>query len=543
MDNKSAILQQPSPFRIVLLYIIIGSLYIYYSDQVIRLFSGNAATLSSLQTKKGVAFVLITAGLLFLVVNVYRKKMMHDHELYQDEVKLSEEKYWTLFNESPISMWIYDVNTLRFLLVNETACTKYGYSREEFYHMTVDAIRPAQDMPRFHSSLKDARSSGKIVWHKPFRHITRNGEVRIVKIKSSAIIFEGSDSRLVTVMDVTDEVNAQVELKEANERLSAASQIAMLGYWDRDLVADTIYWSPELYKIFELCPETFDLTIDNIISRFHPDHRDTFGANLLELFKNGGLVSFEHRILVGDGREKWILQRLKLIKNEEGIPVKLEGISLDITERKVAQQALHESNERFGMVTRAAVEAIIDWDAVNGGLFVSDGFRDLFGHNIRTGDASLWLRYIHPVDRERVVCALKKALSTKTQDNFYVEFRFLKADGQIAYVQHRGIFVRDRNGRVVRAVGAMIDVTATVHKMQHIEQQNEKLREITWVQSHIVRGPLATLMGLTTMLKDNDLDPAEIREVLDGIATCADRLDGVIHDIVKKAEAATEYAA
>lgn len=548
MKSKDLVMSPQTGLRVVLPYVLVGSLYIYFSDHLLQLFSSNAAILSCLQTLKGLAFILATAGLLLLLVQAHDKRIAAHYKEYVEDLKRSEEellrseeKYWSIFNESPVPMWIFDETNLRFLLVNETACIKYGYSKEEFYCMGIGNIRPPEDMPRFYDALANAKNSKIMSWQRPFRHITKNGDILLVKIKSTGISFEGKACRLVTAMDVTKEMTYQMELKLANERLCTASQIAMLGYWSRDLVTAEIYWSEELYKIFELSPEAFELSPENIQNRFHPDDRAQFDADLQEVFKHNEIRESEQRIVMPDGRQKWIVQRLKLITGDDNVPLKLEGVALDITERKKTQQAVRESNERFTMVTKAAVEAIIDWNVSQGEVFLSDGFRELFGHNTVVNDSSLWLNYIHPDDRDRVIADLKKALATSAQEYFYVEFRFLKADGEVAYVEHRGIFVRNEKGRVVRAVGAMIDVTGSVNKMQKIEQQNQKLREITWIQSHIVRGPLATLMGLTSMLQENDLLATEREEMLAGITACANKLDKVIHDIVKKAEEATEY--
>lgn len=84
---------------------------------------------------------------------------------------------------------------------------------------------------------------------------------------------------------------------------------------------------------------------------------------------------------------------------------------------------------------------------------------------------------------------------------FYAAFRYLKVNCEIAYVQHRGLIVRDKNGKPVRAVGSLLDMTEMMERNIKIENQNKAFSEIARIQSHKIRVPLTTLMGLVNMLK------------------------------------------
>ncbi|HEX4384933.1 MAG TPA: EAL domain-containing protein [Myxococcales bacterium] len=131
----------------------------------------------------------------------------------QDALQASEERYRLLFDASPQPMWVYDLTTLHFLAVNQSALTHYGYSREEFSRMTITEIRPLEDQPLLVERLVkplEAESPGTL-----WRHRKKSGEIIDVEISSHALDLEGRKARLVVANDVTDRLRAQQKLWHA----------------------------------------------------------------------------------------------------------------------------------------------------------------------------------------------------------------------------------------------------------------------------------------------------------------------------------------
>jgi PAS domain S-box-containing protein len=187
------------------------------------------------------------------------------------------------------------------------------------------------------------------------------------------------------------------------------------------------------------------------------------------------------------------------------------------------------------MSAKATVEAIIDWVITNNEVIWGEGFHTLLGFDLKEKNFRLWSDNIHADDRKKVLGDLRKTLLDATKHQFNAEFRFVKADGDIAYVQHRGVFIRDANGKATRALGAMIDLTESLNKIRRIVLQEKALKEIAWTQSHIVRAPLANLMGLVGLIKNNVTTGISDELLLGYISDSAEKLDGVIRDVVIKA--------
>ncbi|MEG4961046.1 MULTISPECIES: CHASE4 domain-containing protein [unclassified Microcoleus] len=137
------------------------------------------------------------------------------------ELRGSEERYRLLFKNNPHPMWVYDLETLEFIAVNQAAIHHYGYSRDEFLNMTVADIRPPQELPKLLKNISqvDAGIDFAGVW----QHKKKNGTIIDVEITSYALIFDSRNAELVLAHDVTDRLQAEVELYKAKEAAEAAS--------------------------------------------------------------------------------------------------------------------------------------------------------------------------------------------------------------------------------------------------------------------------------------------------------------------------------
>jgi PAS domain S-box-containing protein len=524
-----------------LLYAVVSGVYIYASDYFLALFIPDIALLSKIQTEKGIGFIIVTTVFLYLLVkkNIDKTSNYYQHvikllEEADSQLKDSQEEFMSLFNHSPLPMWLFDTETLRFIRVNDAFCNYYGYAPEEYMTMTIKDIRPSEDIPILEKMLANTLKKNLSNNAKTVRHRKKNGEIIHVKIKTSKVTFEGRQARLVSAVDISAKMDAQTKLMESNARLQLASEIACLGYWTHDLVPNKIHWSEELYKIFEVDPNTFPLNMESIISCFHPEDRIYLDPKVLKDHEDVALKENELRIITPEGKVKWIFERIYVVKNEEGKVIKLEGVTLDITKRKLHEQELQANEERFKILAKATVEAIIDWDIKNDKAIWGEGFQTLFGYDLSVYDNYLWSSNIHPEDREQVLEDLNKTLQDPTKQFFNAEFRFFKANRDIAFVQHRGVFIRDANGAAVRAYGAMVDFTESLERMNKIGLQDKALKDISWTQSHVVRAPLANLLGFIYLLEENIETGLSDKELIDHIAASARRLDDIIRDIVSK---------
>lgn len=170
---------------------------------------------------------------------------------------------------------------------------------------------------------------------------------------------------------------------------------------------------------------------------------DGFNTMLAQIQERDGALQKVHNEL-----EKRVEQRTLALRQE-------------IAERLRAEEAVRESDERFKLVARATNDAVWDWNLSTNALWWNEGFQSLFGYSHAPAEATVqsWLSRLHPDDSRRVVTRKNKAVSSG--ENFWSdEYRFRRADGSYAYIFDRGYVIRDEQGKPLRMVGAMADITA-----------------------------------------------------------------------------------
>ncbi|HYK19819.1 MAG TPA: PAS domain S-box protein, partial [Pyrinomonadaceae bacterium] len=139
-----------------------------------------------------------------------------ERKRFEEALRDSEERYRLLFESTPQPIWVYNEETLAFLAVNEAATRTYGFTRDEFLSMTVNDVRPGEDIP----TLMIKHDPNDLVISSPWRHRTKDGKTIYVEMSSHPVIFDGKNSRLVIVNDVTD----RKLLDEKQQQLHASLQ-------------------------------------------------------------------------------------------------------------------------------------------------------------------------------------------------------------------------------------------------------------------------------------------------------------------------------
>ena len=141
-----------------------------------------------------------------------------ERKQFEEALRDSEERYRLLFESTPQPIWVYNEETLAFLAVNEAATRTYGFTRDEFLSMTVNEIRPSEDVPTL--LIKNAAAHDELILSSPWRHKTKDDKTIYVEMSSHPVVFDGKHSKLVIVNDVTE----RKLLDEQQQRLHASLQ-------------------------------------------------------------------------------------------------------------------------------------------------------------------------------------------------------------------------------------------------------------------------------------------------------------------------------
>jgi PAS domain S-box-containing protein len=339
-----------SEIRLPLFYFIFGALWILISDAVVFTIIGEEPEQSQqVSVVKGVVFVTITTLFVFLLLRSGQIKQRAAAE----KIASTQREFDYLFKNNPQPMWIFDVETLDFLEVNDAAAEKYGYSRAQFLTMTIRDIRPLEDMPRLEQVVQ--QTNPRFGTHGDWRHVTSSGAVLDVEIISYRIDFKGRPASLVMVRDITDRKRAEQALRDSEMRLESILSNLTDVVWALDVGTDQlVYLSP---GIETLSGRPHGQFLDNREARremIHPEDRSFFEEQVAYL-RQHHQRSIEYRILQTDGTVRWVSDRAWAVCDESGTVIRFDGILSDITERKQLEAETLE-NERLRLALEKEIE-------------------------------------------------------------------------------------------------------------------------------------------------------------------------------------------
>ncbi|MGZ6613185.1 MAG: PAS domain S-box protein [Solirubrobacteraceae bacterium] len=172
-----------------------------------------------------------------------------------------------------------------------------------------------------------------------------------IEVEMSARIFSdaaGNERTCTIIRDVTDRVIMERELRRGRERLAEAERVAQMGSWEWDITTDRVSWSEGLLHIYGIAQDDFNSSATaGVEERVYPDDRDRVRGELQRALSERSSFTLEYRGVRGDGRVRTLRNRGEVIVNDLGEPIRVVGIAQDITEAKLAQEALQNTSSEL----------------------------------------------------------------------------------------------------------------------------------------------------------------------------------------------------
>lgn len=338
----------------------------------------------------------------------------------------TEQKYHYMFESNPQPMWIYDLETLAFLEVNDAAVHHYGYSKEEFRGMTLKDIRPEEDVERL---KKDVEATNKIYNSAgEWRHRKKNGDIIRVEIVSHTVTYEGRIARHVMINDISERKHVEEALYRSEERSRNALNHLLEGcqiigfdwryiYLNHTAEIHNKRANHELIgkRYMDEWPGIEDTEVFKVIKQT----LETRVANHLE-----------NEFIFPDGSRGWF--DLSIQPVQEGVFI----LSIDITERKRAENDLRASEEKYRLIADNSDDWIY-WIAPDGCLhYVSPACERVTGYSPEefTNHPELNHDIVFEADKAKVSQHTQISKLDDTPHN--LEFRIITKTGEIRWVNH-----------------------------------------------------------------------------------------------------------
>ncbi|UCG38511.1 MAG: PAS domain S-box protein [bacterium] len=396
-----------------------------------------------------------TVNQVALFIRDITEKVTADQELVE-----SEARYRRLFQDNPVPMYIYDMNSLMILDVNGAMVDRYGYAREEFTRMTMMDLRPPEDAEELKKHLLDLRD-GRI-YSGMWRHRTKDGSLLEVETTSSDFPMGNRNARIVVCQDVTEKNRIQEALRASELRFrtvfrSSLMNIALNRLEDGCFVDVSEGFLHESgysrEEILGRAGAEVDFWLDD-------EERSAF---FREIANTGKVHNMEARLRHGDGTARTGLISSMVI-DIEGVPHVLT-VTKDITDLKETEKALRESEEKFRTAFLTSPDSV-NINRLQDGLYIdiNEGFSKISGYRRDEviGKTSLELDiWVNTRDRERLVEGL----------------------GRDGYVENLEASFRMKDGRILQ--GLMSAKILTLQGVPHILSITRDITELKNAQASL----------------------------------------------------------
>jgi PAS domain S-box-containing protein len=276
----------------------------------------------------------------------------------------------------------------------------------------------------------------------------------------------------VSFFDITARKEAESKLSEAEAIFRSFMNNTNNPAWISDEDGNIIYMNEVFKDVWKLTDADLNRNMYDMLPNEMVEEYVTNNRKVLD--SGAPLVTIEQSLRRDGSPGIYVVYKF-LLQSSDGKRL-IGGQSIDITDEKTAQEEIIKSNERFYYATKATSDSIWDWNIEKGHIYRSESFTRLTGYSLNDTEKTLFWFYdkIHPEDRERVVKLLDNSLQSNN-NYWHDEYRFICADGSQKYLADKA-YVIYKNGKPVRAIGAIQDLTEKRKLEAELALQKEKER-------------------------------------------------------------------
>ncbi|MFX1569127.1 MAG: PAS domain S-box protein [Promethearchaeota archaeon] len=457
------------------------------------------------------------------------------------ELKESEEKFRSITEQSIMSILVIQDGLIKY--INERVSQINGYSEEEILNWGpyefMKVVHPEDKDFILEQAKKKQSGDPDVTPQHQYRLIRKDNEIRWIENFSKTINFDGKPADLVTTIDITDKIKAEQKLKESEEKYRYLIENALEGVWVIDSNADTILVNPTMAKILGY---TVDEMIGKSLFSFIDEDQIEITKKQIKRRKLGIADERDAEYLHKNGNKVYLRLRAAPIFDKQRNYEGAYAFLADITQQKLAEQKLKESEENFRTIAEQAFigTLIIQDDKVE---YVNEALLQIFDfshedvHNWTKDDL---LKLIFPEDLDNLREYRNKLKAGEPDFKKFYSFRAFTKYGKLKWIDQfsKSIIYRGKPAELI----TIMDITEKKKAEQELIKLNNLKSELLRRTSHELKTPLVSIKGFSDLLltvhkeKLDDYVLATVREIKLG----CERLENLIQDILKTSELETE---
>ena len=387
------------------------------------------------------------------------------------------ESFRSLINEAPVATSIFTGSEHIIEVANEEALKLWGKDKRIIGKTIAEAIPELKGQP-YLKILDNVYHTGETYeGNENLAYLEINGSLQPVYVNFIYKALRDKSGGIYGILcmgyDVTEQVESRKKITTAEERIRLATEAAMLGTFDVNLVTDEIVYSKRLFEIFGY--DNRSATRQELVNAIHPDDIPLRDKAYKDLLKTGAL-SYEARVIWPDKSIHWIKALGTILYDEYQKPVRLLGTIIDITESKVLIESLEKTRNQLAASLSVGLTGTWIWDIEKDVVITDRSMASMF--NVLPEEAEkglpidIFLNAIHDNDREKIAALIEKAV--KEKGVFENEYRVVGANGIERWVIARGKVEEDEEGNPVRFPGILIDISER-KKVEFLLKEQESL--------------------------------------------------------------------
>ncbi|NEU80648.1 PAS domain-containing protein, partial [Nostoc sp. UIC 10630] len=416
------------------------------------------------------------------------QRELKERQQVEAELRQSEEHLRLALSASRMGTWNWNIQTGK-ITWSDNLEALFGLQPGEFdgsFEMFVARLHQ-DDRDRVLAVVDHAIATGED-YDIEFRVVYPNGKIRWA-LSQGKVFYDqhGQPIQMAGIdLDITERKQSAETLRESEERFRQLAENIDAVFWIKEVQENRVsYVSPAYKRLWGLNPEELYQGQQAWVDHIHPEDREATDRAFHEKAV-AGKFDEEYRIILADGSIRWVHDRCFPLRDETGEIYRFAGIAEDISEqqaalreRKQAEQALRDSEERLQMALEGSGGGLWDWNIVTNEDYLSSQWLEMLGYEQGDlpGDFSAWERLIHPDDKVWVMERLNAHLHDDSV-SYKFEYRMLTKSGEWKWIANHGKVVsRDRQGNPLRLSGIHHDISDVYDELRLRKQAELALRK------------------------------------------------------------------